>query len=797
MMRIRTGRSSLLFSLLCSSIPWVAAPAYAQNNAAAAQEADRLILPPPVAPFRGKIAPAANLSKPDFPKLVSAPAGAPNVVLIMTDDIGFGAASTFGGPIPTPNLDRLANRGLRYNRFHTAALCSPTRAALLTGRNHHAVGMGVVTDMATGYPGYASIIPKTAATVAEILRQNGYNTAMFGKHHNVPIWESSAAGPFDRWPTGLGFEYFYGFIGGETSQWNPALFRGTSRVAPPDTDRADSVLDRFLADDAIHWIHEQKASAPDKPFFLYYAPGTGHSPHHAPADWIAKFKGRFDQGWDALRAETVSRQKANGLIPPDTQVTPRSEGLPAWSSLSPQARKMATGMTEVFAGMIAFQDAQIGRLLDEIDRMGQADNTLVLFIEGDNGTSSEGGVEGTTNWGATIAGGGEDQAWRFSQLDLLGSARTYEHFPTGWAWALDAPFPWFKQVASHLGGTRNPLVVSWPGHITQRGIRSQFHHVVDILPTILEAAHIPPPSSVNGIVQQPMDGISFAYSFADAGAAGQRKTQYFELFGNRGIYHAGWWAGTTPHRAPWISNVPPGDITKWPWELYDITTDFAQANNLAARYPDKLKSLQRLWQQEAERNHVFPLDDSTISRVRNNPYNMDRSDYVYWGTDLRIPDESAPPIRRHSFTVTADVDIPPKGGNGVLIASGGAFGGWSFYLRDGRPAAIQIASQQPRDQFRVQSSKRIKAGPARITFAFTRDPQDTAGRGGNLSISVDGVQAAAGRFERVADFQAEATETFDIGNDTGTMVAQEYAANPRFDGTINKIVVHIPRNVGK
>ena len=754
-----------------------------------AEAIDRRILPIRPAPFGGKVASSVAASVPSFPARLSAPAGAPNIVLIMTDDVGFGVASTFGGPVPTPHLDRLVSEGLIYNRFHTTALCSPTRAALLTGRNHHAVGSGIVTDLATGYPGYNSIIPKSAATMAEVLRQNGYSTAMFGKHHNVPSWEETAAGPFDHWPTGLGFEYFYGFIGGSTNQWHPALVRGTNRVSPPDGDKPDSILDRFLADDAIHWIHEQKASAPEKPFFLYYAPGTAHSPHQAPKQWIEKFKGQFDGGWDALRAQTVARQTASGLIPSTTRVTPRPEGLPAWETLSDSDRQVAARMMEVYAGMVAYHDAQIGRMLDEIERMGQAENTLVIFVEGDNGTSPEGGTAGSTNSGATIVDRSrEDTAWRLSQLDVLGSEQSSGHFPVGWTWALNAPFPWMKGVSSHFGGTRNPMVVSWPARIRQTGIRSQFHDITDIMPTVLEAAGVPAPTSVNGVPQQRVDGISFGYSFNDAKAPDRRHSQYFEMMGSRAIYHDGWLAGTTPQRLPWQNKVPPVDVTKWPWELYKIDEDFAEANNLAERYPDKLKSLQRMWQVEATQNNVFPLDDSTLSRLRKNPYRGDHNEFTYWGPDLQIPESSAPPLREKSFSITADVEIPAGPANGVLVASGGRFGGWSFYLKDGRPVAVHAASQQPRDQFRLEAPQPLPTGPARIGYSFTFDPVKSGRSGGVLAISVNGAEVSRRHVDRIAGFD-ETQETFDIGFDTGSFASNDYLTNPRFTGSIRKIII--------
>ena len=760
----------------------------------AAESSGNVSLPYPDPAFRGVIQQSAQKSTPDYPKPVRAAEGAPNIIVIMTDDLGFGVASTLGGPVPTPNLDRLAARGLVYNRFHTTALCSPTRAALLTGRNHHVVGAGVVTDMTTGYPGYNSVIPKSAATMAEVLRQNGYSTAMFGKHHNVPIWETSPAGPFDHWPTGLGFDYFYGFIGGETNQWRPALIRGTNRVAQPDSERGDSVLDRFLADDAIQWLHEQKASSPEKPFFVYYAPGTAHAPHQAPKEWIERFKGQFDGGWDALRDGIVARQKKIGVIPADTTVSPRPDGLPAWGTLTSGQKTVAARMMEVFAGMVAYQDAQIGRILDEIDRMGEADNTLILFIEGDNGTSAEGGLYGTTNWGAAISGTfAENDAWRESQLANLGSERSYGHFPTGWAWALNAPFPWFKQVASHLGGTRNPLVVSWPAQITQRGLRSQFLSVTDIMPTVLEVAQVPVPNNVNGVKQKPLDGVSFSDTFKNVATAEQHKTQYFELFGNRGIYHDGWWAGTTPNRLPWKNAAnKPKPITEWSWELYDLKHDFAQAKNVASLYPDKLKALQALWDEQARANQVYPLDDSTLARLRNNPYQKGRTRFTYWGGDLHVAQETAPVLGRAAFTIDADIDVPQGGAQGALLASGGHFSGWSFFFQNGRPAVAYVRSQHPDDQIRIVSEAKLPSGPAKLTYRFEPDASKSFLSSGVLTIAVNGTEVARGRVTRIAPVSAEATETFDVGDDSGTRVVSDYDADPRFNGIIRKLTVELP-----
>lgn len=757
----------------------------------AGQWPDRTVLPILPPPFTGLAAQTVPQSRQDFPPRVEAPAGAPNIVLVLTDDVGFGAASTFGGAIPTPSLDRLAEDGLRYTQFHTTALCSPTRAALLTGRNHHAVGSGVVVDMATGYPGYVSAIPRSSATVAEILRQNGYSTAMFGKHHNVPIWDSGPAGPFDLWPTGLGFEYFFGFIAGETNQWSPSLFRGTTRLDNAGPGGGGDSLDRVLVDDAIRWIHEQKAAVPDKPFFVYYAPGSTHAPIHAPEQWIARFEGRFDNGWDALRAEVFARQKATGLVPADAQISLRPTGLPAWDSLAPKEQHIAARMMETYAGMLAYQDAQIGRMLDELERMDIARNTLVMFVQGDNGASSEGGIAGSTNWGATISRSStEDQAWRLEALADFGGPASYGHIPSAWAWAMDAPFPWVKQVASHLGGTRNGLVVRWPSRITERGVRTQFHHVIDVLPTLLEAASVPAPRSVNGVSQQRIDGVSMAYSFASATLPSTRSTQYFELFGNRAIYHDGWWAGTTPRRAPWDSGGKTGSPETYDWELYNLRKDFTQAVDLAARHPDRLRTLQDLWEREADSNQVWPLDDRTLERLRINPYRSARREYVFWGPDIRLSDDTAPPIRERSFRVSADIDIPAAGGRGVLLASGGQFGGWSFYLVNGRPVADHASSQQPRDHTRIESPRALAPGARTVSFKVDYDGMPAA-RSASLTIETNGEELARGRVERPIRFQAEAGETFDIGFDTGTTVSDQYEDDGRFNGGIRKLTVEM------
>lgn len=746
------------------------------------------VLPIPPQPFTGKIGETYADSVPSFPKSVEAPAGAPNILLVLTDDTGFGAASTFGGPIPTPNLDRLAARGLLYNRFHTTAMCSPTRAALLTGRNHHAVANGIVANLSTGFPGYDNLMPKSAATIAEVLRQNGYDTAMFGKHHNTPEPFVSPAGPFDLWPTGLGFEYFYGFMAAETNQFKPALYRGTT----PIPTLKDGVLDKALADEAIHWLHEQKAAAPDKPFFIYYATGSTHNPLQAPADWIAKFRGKFDAGWDQVRADTVARQLKMGIIPPGTVGTSRPAGIMAWKDLSPDQKRVNARMMEVYAAMLSYQDAQVGRLLDEIDRMGETGNTLIMFIEGDNGAAPEAGRNGESNpMGGFANGLKEDASTLVKQIDKLGGPDSVAGYGWGWAWAADAPFQWFKQFASHLGGTRNGLVVSWPDRIKARGLRSQFTDVNDIAPTILDLTGIPVPESVNGVRQQPMDGVSFAYSFANPKAPERHTTQYFEMMGNQGIYHDGWLAGTTPLNTPW-SRATPGKLpTDYNWELYDLRRDYSQSHDLAAEQPAKLAEMRALFQKEAARNQVFPLDDRmNLARFQASAQLLpQRNRYTYWGGDLTIPASSTAPILDRSFRVTGDVNIAAAGSTGPLLALGGKFAGWSFYLKDGKPTALIAISQMDGDQYRVTADSPLPQGPAKIGFDFAYD--GGLNGGGEMVITADGKEIGRGRIPCTISKLVELTDTLDIGYDADTPVTTDYPEGSHFPGTIARVDVDL------
>lgn len=747
------------------------------------------VLPKPDPAFKGKIGRTLADSKADFPSPVQAPEGAPNILLVLTDDVGFASASTFGGQIPTPNLDRLADSGLRYNRFHTTAMCSPTRAALLTGLNAHAAGSGVV--IMSGYPGYSGIIPRNAPSIARILRDNGYSTAMFGKHHNLAQLQNSQAGPFNQWPTGLGFDYFYGFIGGDTDQFRPKLYRNTQPADPKPSP--GYILDRDLADDAIRWIHNQKAVAKDKPFFLYYAPGTAHAPHQAPKEWIARFKGEFDQGWDKVREEIFARQKALGVIPADAVLTPRPREIPAWNSLNAPQKQVYARMMEVYAGMLAFQDAQFGRIVDELRRMGQLDNTLVVFIQGDNGASGEGHLEGTLNEIGHLANGvRESEEEMAAHLDGMGGPNTYQVYPIGWALAMDTPFQWTKQIASHLGGIRNGLVVSWPKGIRVRGeVRSQFHHVNDIAPTLLEAAGIQAPTAIDGVTLRPMDGVSMAYSFDDAKAPDRHTTQYFELLGNRAIYQDGWMANTAPRRLPFEPSPRPGD---YQWELYDLTTDFSQARNLAAVQPERLKALQDLWWQEAERNNVLPVDDDIRSRDRQAPLMARlagrRNDFEFWGADTSISADSAPSLAARSFSISARVTVPTGGGDGVLLASGSHLGGWSFHLKNGRPVALHAFSHKHGDKFVVAAKSAVPTGDALIRYDFDYDGGGML-KGGLMHISVNGKKVASGRIERTIMLTVSMGETFDIGRDTGATVADGLRGDGAFNGRIEKVEVHL------
>jgi arylsulfatase A-like enzyme len=749
------------------------------------------VLPRPEAPFQGHVGRTVQDSTLDFPQEVKAPKGAPNILLILTDDVGFGATSTFGGPIPTPTFDRLAANGLRYTAFHTTALCSPTRSALLSGRNHHSNATGVIMELATGFPGYNSLMPKSNGTFAEVLKQNGYNTAWYGKNHNVPDWHSSQAGPFDLWPTGLGFEYFYGFLGGDTSQWAPALFENIKPIEPPH-DQKDYFFDKDMADHAIDRIRLLHAVAPDKPWVTYYAPGTAHAPHHAPKDWIAKFKGKFDMGWDKMREQIIANQKAMGIVPQDTKLTERSPGIPAWDSLDADQKKVYAHMMEVYAAALSYCDNQMGRILDALEAMGQTDNTLVIYIQGDNGASAEGTTQGLLNEMAVFNGIPEDFQEVSRRMDELGGPMTFNHYPIGWAHAMDTPFQWTKQIASHFGGTRNGMVISWPARIKDKGgIRTQFHHVIDIAPTILEAVGVQAPSMLNGVPQKPIEGVSMVYTFDDAKVKSKHRTQYFEMFGNRAIYNDGWIAATTPAVAPWVfgGKVPPVDDYKW--ELYNVDRDFSESNDLAVQEPKKLRELQDLFWVEAARYNVLPIDNSRAERfdVRLRPsLTRGRSEFTYYPGMTRIPEGSAPDFKNKSYSILAEVEIPSGSAEGVLMTQGGRFNGLGLYLLAGKPVFHYNLVGVERTT--IASSSTLAPGKHTIVVDLKYDGPGI-GKSASATLLVDGQKVGEGRIPRTIPFRVSADETLDIGEDTGTPVSEDYQVPFHFTGRLNKVVIKL------
>jgi arylsulfatase A-like enzyme len=759
---------------------------------ASAAEFNRTSLPIPQSSFGGKIGLTPAESVKDFPAEVTAPENAPNVLIILTDDVGFGASSTFGGPIPTPTFDKLAKSGLRYNQFHTTALCSPTRAALITGRNHHHVSTGVIMEAGVGYPGYNTLVRKSCGTIGQILKYNGYNTAWFGKNHNVPDWQTSQAGPFDLWPTGLGFEYFYGFVGGDTNQWAPALTENTRPIEPP-ADDPDYNFDVDMANRAIAWMRMQHAVAPDKPFFCYYATGTAHAPHHAPKEWIEIFKGKFDQGWDKVREETLARQKSLGVVPPETQLTERSKGIAAWDSLDDREKELYAHMMEVYAAALSHADHQFGRIIEAIEETGELDNTLIIYIQGDNGASAEGSAQGLLNE-MTFFNNIEvpfDEVYK--RIDQLGGPMTFNHYPIGWAHAMDSPFQWTKQVASHFGGTRNGMVISWPKKIKDAGrICSQFHHVIDIAPTILEAAGLPAPDSIDGITQEPIDGVSLAYTWDDIDAKPKRTTQYFEMFANRAIYDNGWVACTTPPIAPWVSVADPVDIIEgYEWELYNIDEDFSESNNVAKQYPDKLRELQRLFYIEAVKFDVLPLDNSKVERldVNNRPsLTRGRDEFTYYEGMTRIPEGSAPDFKNKSFGISAVVEIPDDGAEGLLMTQGGRFSGIGLYVLENRPVFVYNLADVER--YRVESEEPLEPGKHVVTLDFKYDGGGL-GKGGVATLSVDGREVASKKIPRTIGYRMSLDETLDIGEDTGTPVSEDYKIPFKFTGEIEKVTIKV------
>ena len=761
---------------------------------AAASAAAQSVLPPPPPPFGGKIAEKAKDSRPWFPPAPTAPAGAPNIVIVLLDDVGFGASSTFGGPVNTPTFEALAKRGLRYNQFHTTALCSPTRAALITGRNHHSVHSGAIGEMATGFPGYDSLMGPDTATIAEILRQHGWNTAWFGKNHNVSDWESSQSGPFDRWPTSLGFEKFYGFLGGEMNQWRPFVFDGTNPIEPY-IGKPDYNLDYDLADQAIKYIRNHESVTPDKPFFVYYAPGATHTPHHPRPEWIAKYKGKFDIGWDAIREQTIARQKQLGVVPQDAVLTARPPGVKPWDSLTADEKKLFARMMEVYAGYLEQTDYNAGRVIQAIDDLGLTNNTLVFYICGDNGASAEGGLDGSVNADAEIDRAPFTVQEMMPYIDDLGSVKTYPHYPVGWAIAMDTPFQWAKQVASHYGGTRNAMVISWPGHITDvGGLRSQWHHVIDITPTILDAVHVPQPTMVNGTKQRPMEGVSMVYTFSGKEAPSTHKVQYFEIVGYRAIYSDGWIACTTPPLPPWELNpaAPPDVITGYKWELYHVDQDFSEGHNLAEQMPGKLAALQRLFYAEAAKYHVLPLDNNKVTRAdpTNRPsLTGKRTSFAYYQGERRIPEPAAPDTKNRSWRLTADIDIPQGGADGVIATIGGLSNGWALYLLKGRPVFHYTLGFL--DHYSIEGQQALTPGHHTVVFDFQYDGGGI-GKGATGVLSVDGAQAATGRIEHTVGIRYTLNvESFDIGEDTGTAVDTSYSVPFPFGGTIRKVTIDL------
>jgi arylsulfatase A-like enzyme len=725
------------------------------------------------------------------------PAGAPNVLIILLDDAGFGSASAFGGPCQTPNAEKLAAGGLRFNRFHTTALCSPTRQALLTGRNHHSAGMGGITEIATGAPGYSSVLPNTMSPLARTLKLNGYSTAQFGKCHEVPVWESSPVGPFDAWPTGGGgFEYFYGFLGGEANQWYPSLYEGTIPVEPNKTPEEGYHLMEDMTDKAMAWIGQQKALTPDKPFFVYFAPGATHAPHHVPPEWIDKYKGKFDGGWDKLREETIARQKKIGVIPADCQLTARHQEIPAWDEMPEVLKPVLRRQMEVYEAFLECTDYHVGRLLDGVARLNILDNTLVYYIIGDNGASAEGTLNGTYNEMLNFNGLAALETPEFltARIDKLGGPESYNHYAVGWAHAMNTPYQWTKQVASHWGGTRNGTIVHWPKAIRAKGeIRSQFHHVIDVAPTILEAAGLPEPVSVNGLTQQPIEGVSMLYAFNDAKAADRHETQYFEMFGNRGIYHKGWTA-VTRHKTPWLlvgEKTPAFDDDVW--ELYDTSKDWSQANNLAKQMPEKLRELQRLWLIEAVRYNVLPLNDDLVSMINadtaGRPILIKGTSQILFNGMGRLSENCVINIKNKSHSVTAEIEVPKAGAEGVIIAQGANIGGWSLYAKGGKlKYCYNLGGIQ---HFYVEANSPLAAGDhqVRMEFAYAGGG---LGKGGKVTLYTDGKKVGEGDIPLTLAMIFSTDDGCDVGVDSGSAVSPDYSPHGNaFNGRVKGVQIAI------
>ncbi|MGB5221391.1 MAG: arylsulfatase [Polyangiales bacterium] len=723
---------------------------------------------------------------------VNAPEGAPNVLIVLVDDLGFAGTSTFGGPFRTPTFDELADQGLRYNNFHTTALCSPTRAALKSGRNHHVNNMGSIIETGTAFPGNTGEIPNTVAPVAEMLQLNGYSTAAFGKWHELAAWEASMSGPFYRWPTHQGFDKFYGFLGGETNQWAPFIYDGEHVVDLPEDPDYHFLTD--MTDQTVAWIKYQDALTPDKPFFAYYAPGATHAPHHVPKEWIARWKGKFDQGWDRMREQILARQIENGVVPEGTPLAPKPGAIPDWDDLSADEKRLFTRQAEVFAAFVEMTDHEIGRVVQAIEDTGELDNTLIFLIYGDNGTSAEGGRNGMFSEMTYFNGVEERVADMLKHLDDWGGPTTYPHMAAGWAVAFDTPYTWTKQVPSDPGGTKVGTVIHWPKGIQPKGeLRTQFHHVIDVAPTILEAASLPFPEKVNGVPQHPMDGVSMVYTFDDAEAPGQHTTQYFEIFGNRAIFHDGWFARTI-HRAPWEMK-PRRPLAEDVWELYDTRTDFSLVNDIAAEKPEKLAELKALFMSEAEKNHVLPIDDRVVDRI--NAELVGRPDLMAGRTSLTLAEGMTGMsenvflnVKNKSVTITAEVDVPKSGGNGAILVQGGRFGGWALYVKDGVPAYDYNFLGLERTT--IAGTKRLPAGKSTIRFEFAYDGGGL-GKGGNGTLFINDQKAGEGRIERTQPMIFSADETADVGIDLATPVVEQIGseAKSRFTGHIPRVTIEV------
>lgn len=727
------------------------------------------------------------------------PKGAPNVLIVLLDDVGFAASSAFGGVISTPTAERLAKGGLKFNRFHTTALCSPTRQAMLTGRNHHSVNMGGICEIATSAPGYTSLLPKDKAPLATTLKLNGYSTAQFGKCHEVPVWETSPLGPFDQWPTGGGgFEYFYGFLGGETNQFYPAIYEGTTPIEPDKTPEEGYHFTEDMTNKAIKWMRQQKALMPDKPFFMYFAPGACHAPHHVPKEWIDKYKGKFDQGWDKLREQILVRQKELGVVPRDAELTKRPEEIPAWDQMPKELKPILARQMEIYAAFLEHTDHHLGRLVDALKDLGVLDDTLVFYIIGDNGASAEGSLNGTFNEAAMLNGMAAVETVEFlkSKIDDFGGPKAYNHYAVGWAHAMDTPYQWTKQIASHWGGTRNGTIVHWPRGIKAKGeVRSQFHHVIDVAPTILEAAGLPAPTIVNSVQQAPLEGVSMLYTFDNAKAAERHETQYFEMFCNRGIYHKGWTA-VTRHSTPWDTTKALPAFDDDVWELYDTNKDWTQARDIAKDHPQKLRELQRLWLIEATKYSVLPLDDRRIERLNpdlaGRPQLVKGKTQVLFGGMGRLTENSLINIKNKSYSVTAEVIVPKSGAKGVIIAQGGAFNGWSLYAKDGRlKYCYNLLGIK---QFYADSDQAIPAGQHQVRLEFKYDGGGLA-KGGNALLYLDGKKVGEGRVEITVPMIFSADETCDVGKGTGSAVSPDYdPKHNEFSGEVNWVQIDLEQD---